>query len=281
MNTSMNVPMNATMQTATNAPVEPSRALNRAASIWYLVTAAGMWLFVYYIVGFYYAPTLTGDFGAWNANPMLPNPYLPDNTPWNLMFAAHVLLAAVLTLGGTIQLVPHLRRHALRLHRWNGRVFMISALAMAGGGLGMNILRLIDDGGRWPSAVDINGLLILICVGAAWTSARREHVEAHRKWALRAFIVVSGVWFLRLGVSTWIIGSAWVNGEPRFVDEFFEIWKWGSFLLPLAVLELYLRTQDNGSRLARVLMAALLVVCAVVTAIGVFAAYRVFWAPLL
>ena len=263
-------------------PVDSTKTLKWAAQFWYLATALGMWLFVYYIVAFYYAPTLSGNFEAWSEHHMLTHAYIPGDSAGNLMFAAHVLLAAVLTLGGTIQLVPQLRRHALALHRWNGRVFMVTALLMAIGGLGLNILRGIDeDGGSWPSAIDFNGLLILIFATVAWMFAWRGQIAAHRQWALRTFMVVSGVWFLRLGVSIWILGTATIYGQPRFVGEFFSVWGWGCFLFPLAVLELYLWSQKRGSATARYLVAALLVTLTLLTIVGIFGAYKVFWAPLL
>ncbi len=262
--------------------IDSTTALNRAAQFWYLVTAFGMWLFVYYIVAFYYSPTLRGDFEAWNAHHMLTHAYIPGDTAGNLMFAAHVLLAAVLTLGGTIQLIPQLRRHALALHRWNGRLFMITALIVAGGGLGLNILRGIDeDGGGWPSAIDFNGLLILIFAAMAWTFARRGRIAAHRQWALRTFMVVSGVWFLRLGVSIWIMSTAAIYGQPRHVGEFFSVWGWGCFLFPLAVLEIYLWSQKKGSATARYIVASLLVALTLLTTAGVVGAYKVFWRQLL
>lgn len=262
--------------------IDATTALNKAAQFWYLVTAAGMWLFVYYIVAFYYAPTLSGDFEAWGAQPMLTHAYSPGDTAGNLMFAAHVLLAAVITLGGTIQLVPQLRRHALALHRWNGRIFMVAALLAAIGGLGLGILRGIDEeGGGWPSAIDFSGLLILIFATMAWIVARQGKIAAHRTWALRTFLVVSAVWFLRLGVATWILGTVSIYGEPRFVGQFFEAWKWGCFLFPLAILEVYLRTQSKGTATARYIVAALLVTLTLLTAVGIFGAYKVFWAPVL
>jgi len=261
---------------------DSTTALNRAAQFWYVVTAFGMWLFVYYIVAFYFRPTLQGDFEAWNAHHMLTHAYLPGDTAGNLMFAAHVLLAAVLTLGGTIQLVPQLRQHALILHRWNGRLFMVTALLVTIAGLGLNILRGInEDGSGWPSAIDFSGLLILIFVTLAWIFARRGQIATHRRWALRTFMVVSGVWFLRLSVSIWILATAALYGQPRYVSEFFSVWAWGCFLFPLAVLEIYLWSQKRGSETVRFIVAAIVVVLTLLTSVGIFGAYKVFWEPLL
>jgi len=261
---------------------DATMALNRAAQFWYLVTAAGMWLFAYYIVSFYYAPTLSGDFEAWDAHPMMIHGYVSGDIAGNLMFAAHVLLAAVLTLGGTIQLVPQLRRNALMLHRWNGRVFLVAAMLTAAGGLALHFFRGIDkDGSGFPSPIDFNALLILVFGIMAWMSARRSRMSAHRQWALRTFMVVGGVWFLRLGVSIWILATSALYGEPRLVSEFFSIWSWGCFLFPLAVLEIFLWAQKSGSATSRYLVAASLVTLTLLTAVGVFGAYRIFWQPLL
>ena len=261
--------------------IRPTTALKRAAQFWYLVTALGMWLFVYYIAAFY-GPTLGGDFEAWSANQMLTHGYVAGDVSGNLMFAGHFLLAAVLTLGGTIQLIPQLRQHAIVLHRWNGRLFMVSALLVTIAGMGLNTLRGVDKhGGSWPSAIDFNGLLILVLATVAWRLARRGQSASHRRWALRTFMVVSGVWFLRLGVSIWILSTATIYGQPQFVNEFFAVWKWGCFLFPLAVLEVYLSTQMKGTATARYLVAALLVALTLLTAAGIFGAYKVFWAPLL
>jgi hypothetical protein len=38
--------------------------LRGAAAFWFLVAAAGQWLFVLFILGFYAVPTLTGNFEA-------------------------------------------------------------------------------------------------------------------------------------------------------------------------------------------------------------------------
>ncbi len=264
------------------AHFDSTTALSWAARFWYLVTAFGMWLFVYYIVAFFYAPTLRGEFESWNANRFLGHGYIPGDTAGNLMFAAHVLLAAVITLGGTIQLVPQIRQHALALHRWNGRVFMVTALLATIAGLGMNLVRFDWDGETWsPGAIDVNGVLILVFATLAWLYARRGEIATHRRWALRTFLVVSGVWFLRLGASVWMLSTAALYGNPKFVGEFFKYWAWGCYLVPLVVLELYLRAQARGTAVTRYVVAGLLAVLTLLTAVGVFGAYQVFWGPLL
>jgi hypothetical protein len=96
--------------------------------------------------------------------------------------------------------------------------------------------------------------------------------DVHRRWALRTFIVVSGVWFkrvlggfLRIAVGP-MPGSADDGTEPTNIAIEF-----ASYLLPLAVLELYLLAKRNPSVFAKFAGAVLVLVAAGATGIGVYA----------
>ncbi len=89
-----------------------SRSLPIAAGFWFAATAFGQIAFLAYIVGFYGPTLVSGDFALWARNENLGHGYVPGNGLGNLLFAVHVGLAAVLTLGGLLQLLPALRRRA-------------------------------------------------------------------------------------------------------------------------------------------------------------------------
>jgi hypothetical protein len=105
----------------------------------------------------------------------------------------------------------------------------------------------------------------------AWRYAVARQFETHRHWALRLFLVVSGVWFFRVGLFFWII----INGGPvGFDDEKFEgpaltILSFLQYLLPLAVLELYLRTQRGGGAIRRFTVAGALFVLTAAMGVGI------------
>ncbi|WP_163360481.1 DUF2306 domain-containing protein, partial [Klebsiella aerogenes] len=86
-----------------------------------------------YIVGFYGRAAVEVDFERWNE--VLVGGYVPGGLAGNLVLAMHLLLAAVITLGGPLQLVPAIRRRWPRFHRWNGRAYMLTALLISLGGL--------------------------------------------------------------------------------------------------------------------------------------------------
>jgi uncharacterized membrane protein len=248
-------------------------ALKRAARLWCAVAVIGQWAFVYYIVGFYGRTTLSGNFEAWSRNKLLPKGYVAGDTAGNLAFAAHVLLAAIVTLGGTLQLFPQIRDRARSFHRWNGRVFLVSAMATSVVGVYM-----ITLGGRGRSvdgtiAAGLNFVLIVLFAALAWRSARAGDIAAHRRWALRTYLATNGVWFMRVGFMAWLLLN-----HRRGLSTFYRGWEFGCYLLPLAVFELYLRARDAGERLA---VAAVLFVLTGLMGAGIFALYVGIFRPLL
>lgn len=255
-------------------------ALKAAAAFWFLVAAAGQWLFVVFIAGFYAVPTLTGNFPAWNKNTFLIHGYIVGDTAGNLAFAAHVLMAALITAAGTLQLVPQIRARAIGFHRWNGRVFIFTAFAISLAGLFLNATR--GGGGFDNAAITLNAVLLMLCAGQTIGFAMARDIDSHRRWALRTFMLMNGVWFLRVGMMGWMITKIGLFGGPKEFDaNFYVFWSYGSYLVPLAVLELYFRAQDHGGAVAKLAMSLLLLVLTAMMGAGIVGATLIIWLPLL
>ena len=96
------------------------------------------------------------------------------------------------------------------------------------------------------------------------------------EWALRLFIAVNGVWFFRVGLMLWlIVWQAPVGLDPQtFTGPFLYVLSFAQFLLPLAVLEIYLRARHRGA-----LLALGLVLLSLATAGGIFGATMMMWLP--
>ena len=231
-------------------PGPADAALSKVAGLWFLVTLLGQWVFLYRIAGQYGAATVSGRFQGWERNNELYAGYVSGDTIGNLAFAAHVTLAALVTLGGLLQLIPQIRKRALSVHRWNGRAFLAAAAIASVSGLYMVWVRNATPGPVNAIGVSLNAVLNLVCVTVAWRAARAGDIVRHRRWALRTFMVVSGVFFKRVGV-----GPDW----------FFEF---VSYLIPLAILELYLRAKASPSRGARIAMAVFLLVVVAYMSVG-------------
>lgn len=256
-------------------------ALKGSGVLWFVTAAAGQLAFIYYIIAYYGGRTLSGNYPAWNDREIIDG-YIEGDDLGNLMFIAHVLLAAAITLGGLMQLMPQIRNRFRAFHRWNGRVYMVIAIFMA-----VNGIVLIWGRGTYLSvisgvATSLNGVLILVFVVMAWRYAMARRIDIHRRWAMRLFIAVSGVWFFRVGIMAWVI----VNGGPAGMNttlsgpaDLFLLF--GSYLIPLAVLETYFAAQRGESVGGKSAAALLVVAMTGVTALGIFGTVAFMWAPYL
>jgi uncharacterized membrane protein len=250
---------------------------------WFTAALIGQWTFLYYIVAFYGSSALSGDFATWKKNHMLITGYVPGDTVGNLVFLAHALTAATIAFGGVIQMIPWIRSHAPAIHRWNGRVFLSAALSISLAGLYLVWVRHSSTDTYGSVAITGNAALIIASATLAWRAARAGDFDSHRRWALRTFLVANGQWFFRLGVFAWII----VNRGPVGIGEHFDgpfirFWEPGCYLVPLAVLELYLRAKDGaGSPRARLLFSGGLVALTLLMSVGIAGTYLIIFQPVL
>ena len=266
-------------ETPTRTGWSPQSMLKASGVIWFLVAAAGQWVFVYYIMAAYTPRTIGGDFARWDETGLIMGHEAGD--PFgNFMFITHVFLAAVITFGGTMQLIPALRNRFRGLHRWNGRLFMTAAIILAAGGLWMTWFRgarLSDIGGL---GIALNGFLILAIVPLTTWLAMRRKIDAHRRWAMRLFILVNGVWFFRLFMMGWIFvwrEPLWMNATLDAPYQLFA--SFACYLLPLAGLELYFRATASTNGGFKLATSAAVLAFSGLMAMSIFAAWMMMWSP--
>jgi uncharacterized membrane protein len=247
-------------------------ALKATARIWFLVAASGQALFAFYVTLFYGSSAVHGDVARMKG-------YVAGDTPGNATIMAHLLLAAIVTIGGPLQLVPEIRARAPTFHRWNGRVYLVAAVTAAIAGLYLELGRDHIGSAVSQFAVSLDAVLIIACAAMALRYALARDFTTHRRWALRLFLVVSGVWFFRVMLMFWIA----INGGPAgfdpktFMGPAIDIISFAQYALPLAVLEIYLRVQRNAGAGARLATAGALVLLTLAMAVGIFVAFKAFW----
>ncbi|MFN7784466.1 MAG: DUF2306 domain-containing protein [Lysobacterales bacterium] len=259
-------------------PTASQRALSLGARLWFVGAAAGQTAFAAFILAFVLPRLAAGDLPGLNDKPHLTG-YQPGDAMGNIQLIAHLLLGALMTVSGLLQLLPALRRRWPALHRWNGRLFLLSALITTLSGFYLTWIRGSQLNLGSALSTSANGVLILLALAFAWQAARQRDFAAHRRHALRAFLLVNGVWFLRLGmVMTGTLMAA--GGKQLEVDgPVFLAVSLLSWALPLALLELYLLAERSPRAGMRFAVAGVLAGAALLTTAAGLAAWLFLWSP--
>ncbi len=101
-------------------------------------------------------------------NTFLRMSYVRGDTAGSVAFASHVLLAAAIAFGGAIQLIPRVRKRAVSVHRWIGRVFFVTALGFSASGLYMEWIRGDRESMLSGFAISLNAVFIILFCVLAW-----------------------------------------------------------------------------------------------------------------
>lgn len=253
------------------------KVLKAAAGFWFGVTVLGQLAFGFAVALFYGLTALRGDYHGWRFT----NGFIPGVTKGNWAVVMHVISAAIIMLAGAIQLIPQVRNRFPMFHRWNGRIYMLTTLTLAGAGLYMTWIRG-SVGDVWQHFGSTgNAALIWLFAGLALHYAIARDFRRHRRWALRLFLVVSASWFIRIMLFlTFLVFKGAVGFDPTtFTGPYLTFLSFAQYLIPLAVLELYFLAQDSPGALRRLAMAVMLFVLTLAMAVGLFAVTMGIWVP--
>lgn len=258
-----------------------TRILNGSAKFWFATVLIGQVIFSAYIVAFYYSATAANEIELFNT--VMPAGYIEGDFWGNVAVIGHVLFAAVITVGGLVQLIPHIRSKVPALHRWNGRIYISIALIMSLSGAFMIVTRYDKVVGDLfgHMALMLNGAIIVTCAVFAFKYARQKQFAIHRRWALRLFLAVSGVWLFRVGLMAWLsIHRAPVGFDPvTFSGPLLNALYLLVYILPLVFLEIYLRAQAYGSVGHKLATAVGVFLISCIMILGIFAATLGMWFP--
>ena len=253
--------------------------LDASARLWFVVTALGQWVFAGYVAA-YYGPRLLADGIDGLKGTHLANGFIPGDTAGNFAVAGHLLAAAFIMSAGPLQLIPQIRARFPAMHRWLGRSYLLATVGSSIAGLSLIWTRPLFGPLVNNIATSLDGILIIVCAAVAVRYAIARDIRTHSRWALRLFMVASSVWFLRVGFRVWnfLTGGIGID-EKTFSGPFVTVWHFGQYLLPLVVLELYLRARDAGNAQARLTVATGLLALAILTGLGILLVATGSWLP--
>lgn len=245
-------------------------ALRLSGVLWFIPALIGNWFFAYHVAETYLLAALGGDYSGWTDRLFVG--LVEGDVAGNSALAVHLIIAFIVSVGGPLQFIPQIRAVAPTFHRWNGRLYIFASILTSLAALYMVWTRDTFGPDTLEISVSLNGVLILVFAGITLRHAMARNIEVHQRWALRTFMVMSGVWFLRvmyafLGIVTGgdIPGADDVMGGPTNL-----VVGYASFLLPLAVLELYLFAKRSSSASAKVAVGLLVLAAAVATGLGAY-----------
>lgn len=253
--------------------------LRTSTNIWFIVVFAGQLIFALYILGVYGVNGIAGDFERWNAN--TPRGYVRGDLLGNIFFGTHVALAAVITIGGPLQLSKQLRMKFPKYHRISGRIYVYSAFLISFAGFYLSWIKGSIGGITGSIFISINGLLIFIFAYYAIQQAVNRQFTEHRKWAIRLFLAMSGVWFFRVSLMLWLtIHQAPVGFDPEtFQGPTLNMLYVLCYIFPIVFAELYFRARESSKASFKSLTAVFILLLTVGIAIGTFSATMGMWLP--
>ena len=254
-------------------------SLKAAVRFWVAMVVVGQLIFAFTVASFYGRAAVRGDLQVWNR--FMTHGYIPGDRAGNLAVVIHLVSAVIINLAGAIQLIPQIRDRAPSFHRWNGRLYIVTAFTISIAGLYMMWVRGSSGDLSQHLGTTLMAALIMLCAAMALRYALARDFKTHRRWALRLYLVVSASLFIRavLFLSLFLNRGPFGFDPNTFTGPFLTLLAFAQYLVPLAVLEIYFRAQDRGGAPGRFAMTAGLLVLTVALGTGIFTVTLGVWLP--
>ncbi len=247
-----------------------------AAMITFTVWTSSM-LFGLYILAFYAAALYEGDMERWNG--VLPRLYETQTTSANAGIGLHFAAGGIILILGAIQLMEGIRDRFPAFHRWTGRLYVVSCLFAAVGGLVFILIKGTIGGTVMDIGFGLYGLLMFIAAVQTWRHALAGNFEIHRAWGLRLFALAIGSWLYRMDYGFWLLfkGGGHTN---TFSGPFDHVMAFFFYLPNLVITELFLRGKGkNAGSGLRYAASAGLILATLFLLTGTYFFTRYYWGP--
>ena len=195
-------------------------------------------LFGLYILAFYFIALLQGNTAQWNE--VLPGLFDRQTQAATVGIGIHFAAGGIILILGCIQLIDWVRIKYPALHRWLGRLYVLSAIGAAIGGLVFIFVKGTIGGWLMDVAFAGYGMLMFIAAIATIRSARTGHFEQHRAWAIRLFALAIGSWLYRMDYGFWFLFTDGLGHTGNFSGPFDYFMDFFFYLPNLLVAEVFI-----------------------------------------
>ena len=243
------------------------------ATVW--VSAA---LFGLYILSFYAAALYEGTMARWND--ILPGLYEEGATAATAGIGLHFAAGGIILVLGSIQLMASVRARFPAFHRWIGRLYVLSSLLAAVGGLVFIAYQGTIGGVVMDIGFSLYGILMFVAAIETYRHAVTRRIEKHRAWALRLFALAIGSWLYRMDYGFWLLLTDGL-GHTRYFDGPFDRMMAFFFYIPnLLVAEAFIRARyDKASPGLRLSASLILLLATGFLLLGTYYFTLYYWGP--
>ncbi len=235
-------------------------------------------LFGLYILAFYAAALYEGNLDRWNN--ILPGLYQRDSAVATSGIGLHFAMGGIILMLGSIQLIGSIRERWPAFHRWVGRVYVLSCLLAAVGGLTFIVVKGTIGGTVMDIGFGLYGVLMLLAAVQTYRHAVARHIDLHRAWALRLYALAIGSWLYRMDYGFWImLTDAYGHGD-NFTGPFDQIMAFFFYIPNLLVAEVFIRARSfRISPLLNVATTLVLLLVITFLLVGTYYFTKIYWGP--
>jgi uncharacterized membrane protein len=163
-----------------------------------------------------------------------------------LLTLAHIIPGGLFLILAPLQFSSRIRNRHIRLHRWSGRVLVVTALVAVAAGLHFGLSMPYGGFGE-ATAIAVFGGIFVFAVGRAFVAIRRRDVARHREWMIRAFAIAIGISTVRVVAAVFDVALTPAGVGP---SDIFVLSLWIGWGITLGAGELWIRYTRPGSRLS-------------------------------
>jgi hypothetical protein len=247
-----------------------------------IVLVATVWisalLFGLYILAFYAAALYEGNLVRWNK--VLPGLYTQGSTTSITGIGLHFAAGGIILVLGSIQLISSIRIRYPSIHRWIGRLYVLSSLLAAIGGLLFIIVKGTIGGLVMNIGFSLYGLLMLISAIETYRHAAAGRIEKHRAWALRLYALAIGSWLYRMDYGFWLLLSDGLGHSDNFRGTFDRVMSFFFYIPNLLLAEAFIRVRNyKTTTLLNLFSTFILLFMTGFLILGTYYFTKLFWGP--
>lgn len=165
----------------------------------------------------------------------------------SLLTMIHIIPGLLFLLLAPLQFVRRLREGRPRIHRWTGRVVLVSGLTIGVTALIMSPQMAIG-GANEMAAIMFFGVIFLFSLVRAFLYIRKGNFALHREWMIRAFAIGFAAPAIRPIIGVFFATSSLTHLTPH---DFFGIAFWLGFTIQLIAAEVWINYTRPGSTQTR------------------------------